>query len=418
MSYEKSVIGSLLLDPHVIETIKGIVNPSDFGNQHLGEALRAIYELSERGDPVDVLSVGDELGNQKYNTNINASDLSDMQDDTPSAANVEYYAEQVRDGAKRRAVQSVARCANEAETGAEAVDEALKALLSINTEQKDSQKDINESLTNVIEHLEAISDGKIIGQSTGLADLDAMIGGLFGGKLYIIGGRPGSGKTVLGLNMITQAIKDGTASQVYSMEMPDKDCTYRMICSLTGLNTRAKFDMQDSDWPLLTAGFTLLKDKPLKIDDAVGYGVSYLKRQIRAHAAIHEKSVYMIDYLQLMKVNGSDRQEGVSEISRELKVLALELDRPIILLVQLNRGLESRPDKRPVSSDIRESGSIEQDADVIIMTYRDEMYFENTDQKGIAELLVRKHRDGESGTVRVKSELQYSRFSDLGFSSY
>lgn len=415
MKFERSVIGSLLINRSAIETVRGIVQPSDFSNVDYSEALRAIYNLADGDNPVDVFTVHDELQKDKYNCNMGLGDLGDLSDEVPSAANVEYYAQKVLDDSKRRLVSRIADNAKTAESGAQAVEDTLKAMLEASSGQKDTQKDINESLMGVMNHVEAIFNGEIKGQSTGLKDLDGMLGGLFGGKLYIIGGRPGSGKTVLGINMVLQAIKDSTAAQVYTMEMPDKDITYRMICALSGLNTRAKFNMQDHDWALLTTGFTLLKDKPLIIDDKVGYGVSYLKNNIRAHAAKTDKSIYMIDYLQLMKVNGNDRQEGVAEISRELKILALEIDRPIILLVQLNRGLESRPDKRPVSSDIRESGSIEQDADVIIMAYRDEMYNENSEQKGIAELIVRKHRDGESGTVRVKSELQYSRFSDLSF---
>ena len=420
MSYEKSIIGSLMLDPRAIESVKAIVSPDDFANSHLAEVLGAIYALSDNDKPIDVLSLADELKSAKYNSRIGVSDLADMQDEVPSAAHVEHYARGVKDDAKRRAVQRVSDNAINAESGAEAVDEAIKALMDANSDQEDTQKDINESLMGVMAHVESIFNGDLIGQSTGLKDLDAMLGGLFGGKLYIIGGRPGSGKTVLGINMVLQAMKDDTAAQVYTMEMSHQEITLRMICALSGLNTRAKLDMQDHDWALLTTGFTMLKDKPLKIDDSGGYGISYLKNNIRTHAAKHAKSVYMVDYLQLMKTTNDNREAGIAEISRELKTLAQEIDRPILLLVQLNRGLESRPDKRPVSSDIRESGSIEQDADVIIMAYRDEMYNENSEFKGVAELLVRKHRDGETGTVRVRSELKHSRFTDLtgGYNDY
>ena len=421
MNYEKSVIGSLLLDPRVIETIKGIVNPSDFGNQHLSEALRAIYELSEKGSPVDVLSLGEELGNQKYSTDMEVRHLCDIQDETPSAANVEYYAEQVRDGAKRRVVQSVARCANEADTGAEAVEEALKTLLSINTEQKKNQVDINDALISVINQTEAkfdaMANGIELGLKTGLADLDDQIGGLEGGRLYVLGARPAMGKSVIGLNVALQAVKKGIPTVVFSLEMPTEEVTYRMICAASGLNTRAQNNMQDSDWGLMTAGFNVLKDKPLTIDDSAGYTVSYLKNSIRTHASKHDDSFYVIDYLQLINIKGDNRVQGIGQITRELKLLAKELNRPILILSQLNRSLENRPDKRPIMADLRESGEIEQDADVIIFIYRDEIYFENSEFKGIAELLVRKNRGGETGVVRVKSELQCARFSNLGFNN-
>tara|TARA_R110000851_G_scaffold173259_1_gene319617 strand:+ start:121 stop:1386 length:1266 start_codon:yes stop_codon:yes gene_type:complete len=417
MKFEGSVIGSLLINKSAIETVRGIVQPSDFFNVDYSEALRAIYNLADSDSPVDVFTLHDELQKDKYSCKMGRMDLSDLLDSVPSAANVEYYAERVLDESKRRSVHRVAEAANNADSGSEAVDEALKQLTELSKGKQNNQKDINESLMGVMEHVESIFNGELTGQSTGLKDLDDMLGGLFGGKLYIIGGRPGSGKTVLGINMILQAIKDDTAAQVYTMEMSHEEITLRMICALSGLNTRAKLDMQDHDWALLTTGFTLLKDKPLKIDDSGGYGISYLKNNIRAHSAKHDKSVYMVDYLQLMKTTNDNREAGIAEISRELKTLAQEIDRPILLLVQLNRGLESRPDKRPVSSDIRESGSIEQDADVIIMAYRDEMYNEDSEYKGVAELLVRKHRDGETGTVRVRSELKHSRFMDLGGAS-
>ena len=420
MKFERSVIGSLLINKSAIETVRGIVQPSDFMNADYSEALRAIYNLTDSDKPVDVFTLHDELQKEKYSCGMGLGDFGDLSDEVPSAANVEYYSERVLDDSRRRAVHRVAEAANNADSGSEAVDEALKQLTELSTGKKTNQKDINESLMGVMEHVESIFNGELIGQSTGLKDLDAMLGGLFGGKLYIIGGRPGSGKTVLGINMILQAMKDDTAAQVYTMEMSHQEITLRMICALSGLNTRAKLDMQDHDWALLTTGFTMLKDKPLKIDDSGGYGISYLKNNIRTHAAKHAKSVYMVDYLQLMKTTNDNREAGIAEISRELKTLAQEIDRPILLLVQLNRGLESRPDKRPVSSDIRESGSIEQDADVIIMAYRDEMYNENSEFKGVAELLVRKHRDGETGTVRVRSELKHSRFTDLtgGYNDY
>lgn len=416
MNYEQNVIGSLLLDGGIIETVRGIVSPADFHNSDLSECLRAVYNLSGESKPVDVFTLHDELQNKRYQSMINLEALAHMQDSTPSAANVEYYAERVRDDAKRRAVYRVSEAAKDAGTGAEAVDEALSALLSLNSEQKKNQIDINESLVSVIEKMESINSGEgELYQSTGLTDLDAMIGGFEGGRLYVLGARPAMGKSALALNMALTAIKKNIPTQVYSLEMPHDEVTYRMICAASGLNTRAKKNMEESDWPLLTGGFTVIKDKPLKIDDSAGYTVSYLKNAIRTHASKYDDSFYVIDYLQLMRIEGENRVQGVGAITRELKILAKEVDRPILILSQLNRGLESRPDKRPLNSDLRESGEIEQDADVIMFIYRDEVYDENSEQKGIAEIIVRKNRDGEIGTVRVKSELQYARFSDLAY---
>ena len=414
MSYEKSIIGSLMLDPRAVEGVKAIVSPSDFANSGLSEVLGAIYALSDNDKPIDVLSLSEELSNPKYCSGIGTAQLAEMQDEVPSAANVEYYAERVRDGAKRRAVQRVSECAVNAESGAEAVDEALKALLSINTEQKDNQIHINDSLVAVIAKVESLFNGGTVYQSTGLKDLDEQIGGFEGGRLYVLGARPAMGKSALALNMALDAIKKDIPTMVFSLEMPHDEVTYRMICAASGLNTRAKKDMQESDWPTLTAGFSVIKDKPLIIDDSAGYTVSYLKNAIRTHASKHDTSFYVIDYLQLMRIDGDNRVQGIGAITRELKILAKDIGRPILLLSQLNRSLEQRPDKRPITSDLRESGEIEQDADVIMFIYRDEVYNENSEEKGIAEIIVRKNREGESGIVRVRSELQHARFSDIG----
>tara|TARA_R110000824_G_scaffold396707_1_gene598631 strand:- start:97 stop:1362 length:1266 start_codon:yes stop_codon:yes gene_type:complete len=414
MSYEKSIIGSLMLDPRAIESVKAIVSPDDFANSHLAEVLGAIYALSDNDKPIDVLSLADELKSAKYNSRIGVSDLADMQDEVPSAAHVEHYARGVKDDAKRRAVQRVSDNAINAESGTEAVEEAINALTSLDSGQGDRQVDANQALISVMDKTEAIFNGDIKLQSTGFADLDEQIGGFEGGRLYILGARPAMGKSALALNFALTAIKNNIPTMVFSLEMPSEEVMYRMICAASGLNTRAQRDMQESDWPLLTGGFNVLKDKPLIIDDSGGYTISFLKSQIRAHAAKHEESFYIVDYIQLMKINGFDEVVGFGEISKELKTLAKDIGMPIVILSQLNRGLEQRTDKRPMNSDIRSSGQLEQDADVIIFIYRDEVYFENSEFKGTAELIIRKNRGGEMGTVRVRDELRFARFANIG----
>lgn len=413
MNYEQNVIGGMLIDPYAIEGMKALIHPADFSNAQFGEVVRAIYEMTDNDKPVDELSLSEELKNPKFATNIGVDQLLAMRDDTVSAANIEYYAGCVRDGAKRRAVHRISERAQSAETGAEAVDEALKDLLSINTENKSNQKHINDSLISVIQRTEEIFNGEIDYIKTGLSDLDNQIGGFMGGRLYVVGARPAMGKSVLALNFAMEAVKADIPTMVFSLEMPDDEVTYRMICATSNLNTRAQNNMQEEDWPKLTAGFSLLKDKPLIIDDSAGYSISYLKNAIRTHASKHEKSFYVIDYLQLIRIKGENRVQGVGEITRELKILAKDIDRPIILLSQLSRALEQRPEKRPVMSDLRESGEIEQDADVIMFIYRDEVYNDDSEAKGIAEILVRKNRQGETGKVLVRSELQYAKFKDL-----
>lgn len=417
MNLERSVIGAMLLDNLCIELVKTKIGPGDFQNKNLSSVFRCICDLLEKDEGCDPLTVFDALQNPKYMCSLSLDDLLLIEEETPSAANVEHYAERLRDHAKRRLVQSLSSIAETSESGAEAVDEAMKQLISINQEEKRTQKHINDALNEVIARTERIfnndGDEHI---KTGLADLDAQIDGFADGGLYVLGARPSMGKTALALNFVNQAIFKDIPTMFFTMEMPSDEVTYRQICAAASLNTGAQKNMQEEDWPKITAGFNMLKDRPLIIDDGAGYTVDYLKNSIRTHAAKYDASFYVIDYLQLVRVKGENRVQGVGEITRELKLLAKSIKRPILLLSQLNRGLEQRPDKRPNMADLRESGEIEQDADVIIFIYRDEVYNESSQDKGIAELIIRKNRQGETGTVRVSSQLQYSRFANLSIS--
>ena len=417
MKFEGSVIGSLLINKSAIETVRGIVQPSDFFNVDYSEALRAIYNLADSDSPVDVFTLHDELQKDKYSCKMGRMDLNDLLDSVPSAANVEYYAERVLDESKRRSVHRVAEAANNADSGSEAVDEALKQLTELNKGKQNTESHINQALSRCIEETESIFNGDVEYIKTGLTDLDEMINGFTGGRLYVLGARPAMGKTALALNFALDAIKKDVPVMFFSMEMTSEELVLRLICSAASMNTKAQNNMQDDDWAKMTAGFSILKDKKLIIDDGAGHDINYIKSSIRNHAAKNEKAFYILDYLQLMRVKGENRIQGIGEITRELKILAKEVGRPILLLSQLSRGLEQRPDKRPVMSDLRESGEIEQDADVIMFIYRDEVYFENSEFKGVAEVLVRKHRQGETGTVRILSELQYARFKNLGGAS-
>jgi replicative DNA helicase len=410
------VIGSLLINKSAIETVRGIVQPSDFHNSDYSEALRAIYNLADNEKPVDVFTLHDELQKEKYSCRMDLSDINDLSDSVASAANVEYYAERTLDDSKRRAVHRVAEAANVADSGAEAVDEALKQLIALNTEKKNTESHINQALSECIEQTESIFRGDISYTKTGLTDLDEMINGFTGGRLYVLGARPAMGKTALALSFALDAIKKDIPVMFFSMEMTSDELVLRMICAAASMNTKAQNNMQDDDWAKMTAGFSILKDKPLIIDDGAGHDINYIKSSIRTHAAKTDNALYILDYLQLMRIKGENRVQGIGEITRELKILAKEINCPILILSQLSRGIEQRPDKRPVMSDLRESGEIEQDSDVIMFIYRDEVYSENSDSKGIAEILVRKHRQGETGCVRVSSELQYARFKNLGYS--
>lgn len=413
MNFESSVIGALLLDNMAIETVRGIVEPNQFQNQGLGEVYRCMLELADKNAPCDPLSVGEAILSDQYSVSIGALELSDIQDSTASAANVEYYAEQVADEHLKRKVHNLGHVVADCKTGSEAIELAIAELTQAGCGDNKTTSHINDALSEAIDEIDDIFNERVSYVKSGIDQLDKMIHGFSGGGLYVIAGRPAMGKSVLALNVATKAAKDGIATKVYSLEMPKKEVAYRIVCSQSSLNTRAKHDMQEEDWSKLIAGSGLIKDLPLEIDDGSGYSISYLKNSIRTHAQKHGGGLYVIDYLQLISVKGENRVQGIGEITRSLKGLAKEIDSPIILLSQLNRGLESRPDKRPMASDLRESGEIEQDSDVILMLYRDEVYEPESSSKGIAELLIRKNRQGETGTAFAASRLEFSRFDNL-----
>lgn len=413
MNFETSVIGSLLLDNSAVETIRGIVQPECFINHDLSEVYRCILDLSDKNAPCDVLTVADELFNDNYTASIGLEQLSDIQDSTASAANVEYYAEQVADAHLKDKVRRLSGIADNCESGSDAVEKAIAELTQIGGNEAKTSAHINDALTETIQELDDIFNDNVAYIKSGIDQLDEKIHGFAAGGLYVIAGRPAMGKSVLALNVALKAARENIPTKVYSLEMPKREVSYRLICSVSNLNTRSKYDMQEEDWPKVTAAFSVIKDLPLEIDDGSGYTISYLKNSIRMHAQKHGSGLYVIDYLQLIKVKGDNRVTGIGEITRELKGLAKEIDAPIVLLSQLSRSLEQRPDKRPLPSDLRESGEIEQDSDVIMMLYRDEVYNESSDQKGVAEIIVRKNRQGETGTAYASSRLQFSRFDNL-----
>lgn len=413
MNFEQTVIGGLLLDGSALATVRTILEPKDFGNVNLAEVYRAMINLDDNNQPLDCLCVAEELENNKYLTNYGLHQLTGLEEHTASAANIAHYAEKIKDQGLKRKVANIAVIAQEAETGAEAVELAIAELTASGSGISNTNFHINDALNEVIEDIEAITNNTRKFIKSGLEQLDAYIHGFEAGRLYVIAARPGMGKSVLALNIAQKTALEGKPVKIFSLEMPKAEVAYRMVCSASNMNTKAKYNMQDDDYSKITAGFSKLKDQPIEVDDGSGYTVGYLKNAIRTHAQKNAGGLYVVDYLQLIRINGHDRVSGIGEVTRELKALAKEVKAPIILLSQLSRNVESRPDKRPNASDLRESGEIEQDADVIIMIYRDEVYNEQTEHKGIAELLIRKNRTGESGTAFVASTLQYSRFDNL-----
>lgn len=415
---EEAVIGGLLLKPDALATIRTVVNASDFSHRAFSLAFNAMVRLNDLNKPVDVLTLSGELQKPEYVGGPDLVDLTQILENTPSAANLEHYAAELKQESLTRAIVSAAGdivIQSKDTKGQDLLDLATGKIIGLATDRKQNTScHINDAIKKVIDSTEAMFNGVIKGISTGIKDLDFLLGGLYGKKLYVIAGRPGMGKTVAGVNLLAiSASSAGVPVKIYTMEMGADELAKRMICTLGGIKSEAYRNMQDDDWQKLAAGTVLLKDRNIEIDDRGGISLSYLANSIREHWRRNGQSLYVIDYLQLMAIRGDNRVTGIGEITRGLKSLAKEIDCPIVILSQLNRGLENRPNKRPILSDIRESGEIEQDADVIIFLYRDEVYNEDSPEKGVGEFIVAKNRDGAQGIVRVSAQMQFFRFGNL-----
>ncbi len=315
-------------------------------------------------------------------------------------------------------------------TSDDLLDEAERNVFRIaesRTKKGSGPQAINPILTKALGRIEELfeSGDTITGLTTGFTDLDGQTSGMQPADLIIVAGRPSMGKTTFAMNIVENALlSSGQPILVFSMEMPADSIVMRMLSSLGRIDqTRMRSGrLEEDDWPRLTSAVSLLKDKPLYIDDTAGLSPTEMRSRARRIARENggKLGLIMVDYLQLMRVPGmtEGRTAEISEISRSLKGLAKELSCPVVALSQLNRSLEQRPNKRPVNSDLRESGAIEQDADVIMFVYRDEVYNEDTPDKGVAEIIIGKQRNGPIGTVRLAFIGKFTKFEDLAHGDY
>ncbi len=433
---EQSLLGGLLLDAQTWDQVSGMVTKEDFYLPQHRLIFEAIFKLSERGSPLDVLTISEELDVMDEAEHAGGiAYLSELAASASSASNVVAYAGIIRD---RSVLRQLIRVAGEMSENArkpagrsvgEILDEAEAKVFKISEERptRGGPEAVNHYLQATLDKIEKLyaSDSEVTGIATGFKRLDQMTAGLQQSDLVIIAGRPSMGKTALAMCFIEACvIKSDKPTLVFSMEMPGESIVMRMLSSLGRINqTKVRTGkLSDEDWPRLTSAFSLLNEKPLYIDDTPALTPIDLKSRARRIARQFSEGLgmIMIDYLQLMQVagGGENRAGEISEISRSLKALAKELDCPVVALSQLNRSLEQRPNKRPVMSDLRESGAIEQDADLICFIYRDEVYNADTEDKGIAEIIVGKQRNGPIGTVRLAFLGQYTRFEDLAESYY
>lgn len=433
---EQSILGGLMLDNEAWDKVNSKVCEADFYRTEHRTLFRAVTELVKRGQPFDVVTLLDNLkSNDALDDAGGEAYLFELANNTPSIANVAAYADIVREKSVQRQLISIAgEIADSAYNPAgrevpELLDLAETKVFAIaeQTGTDDGPESIKSILVRAVEKIDALyhSGDAITGIATGLSDLDEMTSGLQPSDLIIVAGRPSMGKTTLVMNMAEHAaIKGQKPVLVFSMEMPSDSLAMRMMSSLGRIDQHRirTGKLNDDDWPRVTSAVHMLSEAPLFIDDSAGISPSEMRARARRLAKEHgQLGLIVVDYLQLMKVPGfkaENRTAEISEISRSLKSLAKELKVPVVALSQLNRSLEQRQDKRPVMSDLRESGAIEQDADLICFIYRDEVYNEDSPEKGVAEIIIAKQRNGPIGKVRVAFLGKYTRFEDLAFNGY
>jgi len=432
---EQSVLGGLLLSADGWDAVAEAVGANDFYRPNHRLIFRQIAILAEAGSPVDVITVADKLtANGELDAAGGLAYLAELAGNTPSASNIRAYAEVVRERSSLRSLIEVAQGIAESgfnpegRSSSDLIDEAERLIMQISEQgpKTGGPQEVNPLLKKALGRIEELfnSGGDITGLTTGFADLDRMTSGLQPSDLVIIAGRPSMGKTSFAMNLVeTAVLSQDKPILVFSMEMPADALIIRMLSSLGRIDqTRIRNGkLEQEDWPKLSAAITKLKDVPLYIDDTAALTPTEVRSRARKVAREHgDLGMIMLDYMQLMQVAGSSegRTAEISEISRSLKAIAKEFKCPVVALSQLNRALEGRPNKRPVNSDLRESGAIEQDADVIMFIYRDEVYNEDSPDKGIAEIIIGKQRNGPIGTCRLAFIGEYTRFENLARGSF
>ncbi len=432
---EQSVLGGLMLDNQRWDQIADRVSADDFYRKEHRLIFRAIASLCDGNSPADVVTVSEWLEkNGEIETAGGLSYLGTLANNTPSAANIVAYADIVRE---RAIMRNLIRVANnignsayrpEGRNAAELLDYAEKNILDISEQgahRRGGFQPLKTLLTSAVDRIDTLfrSESPITGVSTGFSDLDAMTSGLQNGDLVIVAGRPSMGKTSLAMNIAeSAAVGQKLPVAVFSMEMPGEQLAMRMMSSLGRINAHKvrTGKLEDDDWPRLTSAIGMLADAPMYIDDTPALTPLELRSRARRLKREHGLGLIIVDYLQLMQSPeaGENRATEISSITRSLKSLAKELGVPLIAMSQLNRSLEQRPNKRPVMSDLRESGAIEQDADVIFFIYRDEVYNEDSQDKGTAEIIIGKQRNGPTGKVRLTFLGEYTRFENYANAGY
>ena len=427
---EQAVLGGLMLSNSGFDAVASLISDKDFFASDHQLIFQTMGQLNAEQKPLDIITLSEALQNNRQLDQIGGSSyLVELSNNTPSSANINAYAQIVLERSIIR--QLITAASDIVKKGYNPLGwdsnkllaEAEKRLVAI-IESRPNQGgflSVNELLKEVVERIDQLfnSDADITGLSTGFADLDEKTSGWQPSDLVIVAGRPSMGKTSFAMNMAEHAVlHQEKPVLVFSMEMPASQLIMRMMSSLGKIDqTKLRAgNLSEDDWPRLSSAASRLKDRPLFIDDTPGIPPMELRNRIRQVTREHgQPGMVLVDYLQLMSgsVATENRTNEISQISRELKNIAREFNCPVIALSQLSRNLENRPNKRPINSDLRESGAIEQDADVVVFIYRDEVYNEESPDKGVAEIIIGKQRNGPIGTCKLTFLGKYTRFENL-----
>lgn len=426
---ENAILGGCLLDNKALNICLSIVTPDDFYSTAAGTIFTTMIELLNTGRPFDSITLCNHLSQKGQLEKVGGHvAIADTMDSAISAVNVSHYCQIVKDHATMRRILAAAEEITESvysghtESPAEVLDAAQHALMNISADRKQGDfKDARELCKTTFREIEERHKNKdiITGLSTGFRDLDNWTSGLQNGELIIIAGRPAMGKTAFAVNIAENVVLSGVPVAIFSLEMSDESLMTRIFSSQSGINSshlRRGF-VGNSDWTRLVSVVDQISKAPLFIDDSSTLTPLQLKAKARRLKADHNIGLIIVDYLQLMTVVGKhdNREREIAEISRSLKALAKELKIPVVALSQLSRKVEDRTIKRPMMSDLRESGAIEQDADVVLFLYRDEVYnkSENNPEKGTAEIIIGKQRNGPTGNFKMNFDAEKTSFSDL-----
>ncbi len=425
---EQSVVGSMIMDKDAIVSAMEILNDEDFYHKQYGIVFASMLELYNAGQPVDLITLQNKLKEKDVPAEIASLEfVRELLTAVPTSANVKYYANIVKDCAmKRKLIKTLEDIENECYAGKESLDSIMDrtehdVFKLLSTRTGGEYVPIRTVVMNALEKIEAASQqaGTVTGIPTGFIDLDYRTAGLQPSDLILVAARPSMGKTAFVLNLAQNvAFKENMCTAIFSLEMSKEQLVNRMFSLESGVDAQAlrTGNMSDADWEKLVEGAGVIGRSELIIDDTPGISISEMRSKCRKYKLEHDLKLIIIDYLQLMSGSGrstDSRQQEISDISRSLKSLARELSVPVIALSQLSRAVEQRPDHRPMLSDLRESGAIEQDADVVMFIYRDDYYNHDSEMKGISEIIIAKQRNGPIGTVNLAWLPQYTKFANL-----